>query len=344
MLLTGYAGYVSPLQHGGLWGMFPLAFPLALLSATIMLVLDILFYRKALFVVVIGMICGLGPILTYFPMNIFSPTAPADCMRLKLLTYNVCNLQGQNGDTISPNPMLEYVMEQDADVVCLQEAVPLVPNRGLGVTSEQIEQLHKKYPYIIIGGCGSQAILSKYKTDVIHLDVNKNTFGGGDLAAFRLTLPNGRLIAVFNVHLFSFALNREDRELYRNLTDLKKEDLHEVKNQLWDKLDAASVGRAREVQQMMRWLRQYGGPDVILCGDFNDVADCYAIRTLADTGFKSVYPEIGFGPMITYNSNRFYFCIDHVLYRGCFKPLSINKGRLKASDHYPLTVEFAVLQ
>jgi len=342
LTVSGYAGNVSPLQHGGMWGIFPLAFPLALLAAVLMLIVDILVYRRAALIVLVGLLAAGGPILSFFPLNISSPKAPEGAERFKILTYNVLNLQPQNGDTITPNPMLQYVIASDADIVCLQEAVPIVPKASLGITREQADMLHSRYPYIIIGGAGSQAILSKYPTEVIHLDVNKNTFPSGDLAAFRLTLPSGKLISVFNVHLHSFSLTETDRELYRNLTDLKKENIHEVKNQLWNKLSDAAVGRAREVQQMMRWLRQYGGPDVIVCGDFNDVADCYAIRTLADTGFRSVYPAIGFGPMITYNANRFYFCIDHVLYRGSLQALNISKGRLRASDHYPLTVEFAV--
>lgn len=342
LVVTGYAGNISPLQHGGLWGVIALGFPLVLLSATVMLVVDILFYWRSAIVLVLGMIAAAGPILTYFPVNIGTPSMPAGAEKLSVLTYNVLNLEPQNGDTISPNPMLQYILVQNADVVCLQEAEPLTPNERLGITRAQVDSLHARYPYIIFGGKGTQAVLSKYPTKVIHLDVNENTMASGDLQAVRITMPSGQLVSVFNVHLFSFALTTTDRELYRNLTDLKKENIREVKDQLWDKLTAASVGRAREVQQIMRWLRQYGGPDVVLCGDFNDVQGCYAIRTLADAGFRDTYPEVGFGPMITYNANRFWFCIDHVLYRGHLKPLSLEKGGLKASDHYPLVAEFAV--
>ena len=94
----------------------------------------------------------------------------------------------------------------------------------------------------------------------------------------------------------------------------------------------------------MQWLRLYGGPDVIICGDFNDVPGCHAIRTFADAGFHSVYPSIGFGPMITYNARHLYFCIDHVLYRGALTPLYISKGTLKTSDHYPLTPAWSPCQ
>ena len=45
-------------------------------------------------------------------------------------------------------------------------------------------------------------------------------------------------------------------------------------------------------------IRHYGGPNVIVCGDFNDVPGSYPVRSFADAGFQSVYPKIGFGPII----------------------------------------------
>ena len=81
-----------------------------------------------------------------------------------------------------------------------------------------------------------------------------------------------------------------------------------------------------------------------MAGDFNDVPGCYTLEYLADLGFHNVYSEIGCGPDITYNSDRFYFRIDHVLYRGALQPLSIRRGRIRSSDHYPLIVDFAITE
>lgn len=48
--------------------------------------------------------------------------------------------------------------------------------------------------------------------------------------------------------------------------------------------------------------------------------------------------------MITYNKHLFWFHIDQILYRGAIRPLSVKKGSLKSSDHYPLTAEFEFRQ
>ena len=36
----------------------------------------------------------------------------------------------------------------------------------------------------------------------------------------------------------------------------------------------------------------------------------------------------------------FYFHIDQILYKGDLKALSVRKGKIKTSDHYPLLSEF----
>jgi len=37
-----------------------------------------------------------------------------------------------------------------------------------------------------------------------------------------------------------------------------------------------------------------------------------------------------------------YFGIDHILYRGDLHPLSMHRGGLRSSDHYPLIATFYV--
>ena len=345
LIATGYAGYISPLRHGGVWGILPLGFPIVFWSCVGLLCLQLLYCRKGSLIVLAGMIFTLGPILTYFPLNFGSKKAPEGSEILTVMTYNVCNLQDQRGpgaDTIQ-NAMLGYILGQDADIVCLQEAAYFVGDKKKGtyVQPWQIDSLHSRYPYIHHDG-REEMLLSKYPVEPIHLDVTKDKFENGAVAAYRLTLPDDRRLTVFTVHLQSLRLNQDDRQLYYNLTDLERESMGDVRHQLLHKLRVANEERARQTHFIMRYLRLYGGPDAIICGDFNDVPGCFAIRSFEDAGFKSVYPEIGLGPMITYNQNRFLFCIDHVLYRGDLIPLKLKKGGLKASDHYPLTVTFAI--
>ena len=44
---------------------------------------------------------------------------------------------------------------------------------------------------------------------------------------------------------------------------------------------------------------------------------------------------------ITYHANRFWFRIDHILYKGNMEARWLERLHNKSSDHYPLLVRFA---
>ena len=81
---------------------------------------------------------------------------------------------------------------------------------------------------------------------------------------------------------------------------------------------------------------------MIVCGDFNDTPGSYSYRTVRGDDMRDAYLDCAFGPAITYHDNRFYFKIDHVLYRGNLRAVDIERGRIDASDHYPLLATFVL--
>lgn len=346
LALTGYAGYVSPLQNGGIWGLFPLAFPIVLFGCVCLLVLQLFFYRRGLFLLIPCMLMCAGPILKVSPFNFRKPKVPEGAETFTFLTYNVHNFVPSSARTISIDddedvPQLEYVINTDADIVCLQEASQLISLPKKSKARQLANKLMEKYKHVHVDG-KELAVLSKYPIESIHLDANSDNFKGGHVTCFRITMPSGRLVTLFNVHLESMKLGYDDRDMYVQMTELQRPSIADVKNQILKKISQAAVNRAQQAQQLLRYIRLYGGPDVIISGDFNDVPGCYTINTLADAGFKSVYPTVGFGPMNTFNASRMFFCIDHTLFRGAVKPIDMTKGRIKASDHYPLVTRFYI--
>lgn len=340
LCLTGYAGCVSPLSHSSYWGILPFCFPVVVVVAAVLLIVQCFVNRKGALIVLAGIAASAGPLLAWCPLHFFEDKPGKGEEVLSLLSYNVLGFTGNGLDMGDTNPALSYILADSADVVCLQEVVSF---RGYNthISDAQRDSLHALYPYSVHAG-RRQVILSKYPSEPIELDAANDNFRGADIAAARITLPDGRLVTVFNVHLCSFGLDADDKELYRNLTELHSEPLEDVRRQLVGKLRVAAVARARQVQQLLKWIRTYGGPDVIVAGDFNDVPGSYAIRALADAGFADAYPRAGLGPTVTFNRDRFWFCIDHVLTRGDMRPFAVRKGTLRASDHYPLTVWLAL--
>lgn len=343
LALTGYAGNVSPLQHGGVWGVLPLCFMPVLIACLLFFLLQLFIYRTGAVVILGGCLLSAGPILDNCPLHVTTPEIPEGAESFTLMSYNVHNFGLDNGsanpDTAN-NPQVDYIIEQNADIVCLQEAAE-IGRYSTRLSWSQRERLFKAYPEVCANGT-ELVVLSKYPLKSIHLDDGSNNFGEGHVACYHITLPSGRILTLFNVHLESYKLLEEDRNVYMELTELKRQKPRVVKTQLFDKAAESAVIRAQQARQLMRYIRLYGGPDAVLTGDFNDVPGCYTIRTLEEAGFRDAYPAVGFGPLITFNSTRLYFCIDHTMYRGALTPVSLKRGHTRASDHYPLVSEFYI--
>ncbi len=343
VIVAAYGGYYPPSEYRGLCLMV-MTFPIWLLSLLVLAVIDLLLCRKAFMIALIGFVATIPSIWDYCPLNITSADVPAEARgrTFTLLTYNITNFTDMTGtypDSI--NPTLSYILHSGADVVNLQECSDISVDKAHCVTSAQIDSLYQAYPYVMLYG-KSQCVLSKYPAEV--LDIGQPVKGVNEIAAVRLNIE-GELITLFDVHLASYRLTRDDKSLFREVTDLKadnKAELVAVRSQLISKIQKAAETRELDCLRLMRYIRHFGGPNVIVAGDFNDVPGCFTLRKLEELQLRPVYPEVGFGPMVTFNNDRFYFRIDHVLYRGDLLPISLKKGKVRYSDHYPLKVTFAL--
>ncbi len=347
LLVCGYNGYINPTVHGGYWGALGLAFPFALAATLLLILAALIFWRRGAILPALALIACWGPVLDYCPLHLFSRTAPKDARILRVMTYNVCSFEDQHpeqNDGGEYNRTLSTVLNSGADIVCLQETETFLPWGNNLIKPEDMQRLSEIYPYILRTDVHLM-LLSKYPTETIRLNLKRRDFSA-DADAFRVHIDEDLDVTVFNVHLQSFRLNKDDKALYKDLakgkTDSLRNELSLFKSELLSKVADAAVLRAHQADTIAKFVERFGGPNVLVCGDFNDVSDCYTIRRLRRTGLREVYPEVGFGPIITFNADYFYFGIDHVLYKGALRPLKLTKGRVASSDHYPLTVDFEI--
>lgn len=342
LVFSAYAGCESPVERP-LMGVVVLTFPLWLAAIVLVLVLDLVWWRRFAPVPVLAILAALPMVWDTCPLNIGKGIASGTPTSriFTVLTYNVMNLQDNTGRYPGDiNPAVSYILRTDADIVCLQELKVVEQLPEFHVGQAQLDSLHARYPYVMLSGY-AMTLLSKYPVENLHLEPARGKGTGyNDMGGYVLQVE-GRRLALFSVHMQSYSLTGDDKAVYRDLTRLRPdEDLREIKNTLVSKLASAAQRRAVQAQQLSRYIEYYGGRNVIVCGDFNDVPGCYALRALADCGLREVWPEVAFGPTWTYNDNRFYFRIDHMLWRGDFKPVDIRRGSLRASDHYPLLATF----
>lgn len=290
---------------------------------------------------VIAIIASWGPVSTASPLG-STKTPDPDNKTFTLMTYNIIHgwdqeNKGGNGG----NRTLQYIIDSGVDIVCVQELVHLDSIEVPGFSRELSERLRKAYPYIVGDPSLDMKVFSKFPV-VFEKGYNyiDGSFDPKRYTFYKVTI-DGRKLTLIDVHLMSFMLSAHDCE---SLTDLKsingvKKSINVLRGEVRDKLDRGFKKRKKDVDILRRTIDRIKGP-LIICGDFNDVPESYAYRLLKGDDMKDAYVETGFGPLVTYNRHAFWFHLDQILYRGPLRALSVKKGKLKSSDHYPLIAEF----
>lgn len=340
-VFSGYGGYIDQ-EYMPFAGVVAMTFPAWYLACVILLLIDLVICRAAALAPLAALIAALKPFLVFSPVNFghYTPN-PADADRtFKILSYNTLSfVDDEKLSTPDFNRTMHQVLASGADAVVMLE----FENQGKltkFVPQAQIDSLHAIYPYFERGGLGT-VLFSK--RPILHITPPEHIHSRGSIEAFR-TQVAGRPINIFGVHLESIGLDANDKELYRELTDKnvidnKNVSYERVRKQLIDKLYGAFSHRAWQAKMLRSYIEQLGG-DAIVCGDFNDIPGCRTIHILEQIGMKDAYSELATGPTITFNAPHFYFRIDHVLWRGNFRAVDIERGNVASSDHYPLLTTF----
>lgn len=336
---SGYGGIADPVTSP-LSGLMCLLFPLWLLFDVVVLILDLWLRKALIFVLAIGIVVAANPIIDYFPVNM--PHAPLTDeeqeQSFSVLAYNVMNFS--DNDSIYPeagNRTMEYILSTDATMVFMSEVVNKKIKKKYNITSEQRSLLEKRYPYRSNGKDGLM-FLSKYPFEEQSFPRERDY--SAEMARYIVNIDDRKVI-VYGVHLQSLRLESDDQKYFRELTDmnLKRQEIKGVKTRLLSKFKKANVMRASQVRRLLDDMEPMNG-NIIVCGDFNDVPGSYCYRLFTNAGLCDAYAETAFGPTITYHANHFLFHIDHVLYRGNFYPVKVERGDMKSSDHYPIMATF----
>lgn len=346
-VFSAYGGMFDP-EVCVVAALVAMTLPLLLMAGALCLLIDIFFWQRLIPVIILGWLVSLPPLLSYSPLNFpRHELTPEEKERsFTLLTYNVLHLWDFRGkvEGLERNATLDYILSTDADILNLQEMDVVIPEDPWKVTPEQMYEIHSRYPYGYLNAGKQLGVLSKYPIEHIKLDITPEM--AWRMACFRIDIM-GDTVYLFNVHLQSIGLTAEDKEIYMRLYDnppTHKEfakEFEEVKTRLIGKLTDAFRERAKQARVLRQCIDSIGG-NCIVAGDFNDIQDCYAVRTVMGDDMTDAYAESAFGPTITYHGNRFYFHIDQVLYRGNFHSVDIIRGDCPASDHYPLLTTFVM--
>ncbi len=348
-ITSGYSGLVRPDASsiaGMLAPMLNMAFPILMFMMIPVIAIDLYYAKRQTLIPLTAIVLTLGPILRICPLNAmtYSDERLNGPNTFKLVTYNICSYRDYTGKRTldAPNPSLAYIIDQDADIVCLQEAQSDPWGRALAANVDQYDSIKTMYPYRLSVVSGAATLFSKEPVALV--ETPRMPAGSGVPQPFQgfMTTVKGVPLLVVNCHLQSIGLNNTDKASFQQVTSGKIDSsrMNVLKNSTFTKLARASEARAQQADSLIAFLKRYKGMNVIVCGDFNDVPGCWAARSIEKAGLTDAYAESGFGMTHTFNKNRLYFRIDHVFYKGDFHSIDITRGNPKSSDHYPLATVF----
>lgn len=344
LIISAYCGYFDPKDSSKL-AIVGMIFPFALITNIGILFIWILARKLSMIILVVVFLGACyNPISTFSPFNMPNSDIASPDDTFKVLTYNVMNFDDNDPSKDSlESRTLRYILDKDADIVLLQEGSAKIKMDKKDKIQSLMPELKKKYPYRE-RRLKDLVILSKYPYQVDNEKISNEQ--PKTSTAYRLKIDN-KTIYIINVHLESLHFNESDRALYRSTTDLSKitdnlseKTVSDVKNTLISKLSASFKKRAAQAEDIKKYINSLDNPNVIICGDFNDTPSSYSYLTIKGEDMKDAYEECALGPTITFHANRFYFRIDHVLYKGDFEAIDIERGDQKSSDHYPLLTTF----
>ena len=342
-ILSAFSDRISP-NFMMFFAYLGLAFPFFLFINILFAIWWILLSRwKFLLVnVIVFLICS-GQIFTYFPIHFKTKNVPENC--IKVLTYNVMRYnQYRNHTKESPSNVINYILNSDADIVCVQEYGATKNMQGL-ITEEKLDQIFKeKYSYrkifpieITNNTVGGNAIYSKFPIK----SFNKIPYSSRYNGSFVVELDvNGKDVTLINNHLESNKLSTGDLAEYTSLlTGIKDSDSKKIEgigNYMKRKLSESYKIRAKQAELVAEYIKNSKSPYIIVCGDFNDTPISYTRRKIKGSLLKDAFTETGFGMGISYNRNRFWVRIDYILHSKNIKAYNCTVGKLKDSDHYPV--------
>ena len=331
MLLVGYSDRLDPTDHPML-SIVGMAFPFFLLVNMAFLLFWLIFKWTRAWVPFVGFVIAYVPISIYMPLHT-SQEVPEGA--IKLVSYNVCTYGGNYKYEDGFEKVRDYLQEQQADIVCLQEDVDtwrryvlreyarILPYNDTVVISSSEQTfnalgIHTRFPIV-------------KRERIVYPSLANGS------VAWWLKVGEDTLIVVNN-HFESCHLTKEDRVQYRHIIkgEMPRDSLRTESTMLLVKLAEANAKRASQIRVVKDYVEEHADHPIIVCGDFNDNPISYSRHTMGEV-LTDCFVTTGRGIGLSYNQKAFSFRIDHIFCSKDIQPYNCQiDEKMDASDHYPV--------
>ena len=273
-----------------------------------------------------GFLCLLCVLLFVLPLiSHGNPPAAIDYThRVAVLTYNTHRM----GMFKKPqeNAVLQYLLQQDADIVCLQEVE--VYKASCYLTLHELKHtLAEKYPYTYFDFAVynqrrqfGNAVFSKYP--LVHKQTIRYPSRGNISSRCDVIVAEDTLRLITN-HLESNRLNRDDMETIKQ------------------KYTTAHSARLEQTKCVRAEMEKSPYP-LLVVGDFNDLPVSTVYWNIRRWDMRDAFLSTSWGRYgATFVKGLFGVRIDYVLCSRSMHPVDCHVDRVAHSDHYPLSATIA---
>ncbi len=341
LLLSYFAPFVHPqtipfLPFFGLF--YPIFFIFALLLFFIYLI------ARSRWAIVIGLLIILGGKL-HFRQFVFKgkdTITPITAQDIKIMSFNVKLFDLYNWSVNDSNKnrhkMFNFLEKEMPDIVCFQEfyqqdKTTNFPTRDSLLERMQIVDYHERYSY---KSKGRQhfgiAMLSRFpmisKGEVpLQLEEGEKS---DNYCIFADIVKNGDTLRVYNVHLQSIKLKKDDYTLFDDEGNPIPNQKSAIENTVF-KLGAAFPRRAKQAKLVVEHAESSPYP-VVICGDFNDTPMSYTYNQF-NKKYSDAFREASWGIGATYAGKIPAGRIDYIFHDNTFEVLDFNIQETVISDH-----------
>ena len=330
LIFSCYGSLAAPIGRLPFASLSGLAFPFLYFLNFLFLMLWLFTWKKGSLVPLVTILICLIPTLKYYPLH-FSKEKKVQQPYLTIVSYNTEGFgMDDNNDWTTKNPVLNYIIGLDADIVFLQEASSDIMKKAADE-----KRITEQYPYIVKSNeSNSESCLSKYPV----LSNEPITFEDSGNSCLYLKILIGKdTLAVYNCHFQSNQLKDNEITEYQSFIKNPTDSTHyKVSKNVIKRLLESTAKRAVQARMIADRARNETAGYMIVCGDFNDTPLSYSYHVF-DRFMHDAYAKSGAGMGITYHEQRLYYRIDHIFCSKNLTPLHTRIDRTqKDSDHYPV--------
>lgn len=339
MSLSILSAFVNP-QKFILTAFFGLAFWVIFFYNILIFLILLPFRSKRVWVSVAALLIAIPGVLKSYSFGSSESTEGS----IRIMSYNVHNFKHIDGETDREqfgNQVMDMVREKAPDVLCCQE----FSGFKKGMTRPQCIQYFAdsvgfKYVYYNKNNnYGGNVVFSKYP--IVKVAENSG-FGQENTYGVMVSVDAGEKgkFHVANVHLLSYMITDDEIDVLTNSSE-RQNGLDTIGKSVFHKLKYAFQRRSDELQEVLKAVSMVDGP-IIICGDFNEPPLSYNYRQMKKAGFVDTFTKVGRGIKPTYAGKLPLLRIDYIWANDGIKPLDFERYKYKASDHYPVMLDFKI--